>query len=184
MTMKIKLTQKQASFIEEALAGEFDKEEILNRFARSNCFERRPSHSLHGLCVMDLARALLIGYEVESQYEVGDVVRYWRTDYATAIGKITYIDYESKKVHFDNTTFVKSTHDITGYATPEEVAQEKEKRFWKSIGREVGEFRKGDVGVFRNGMITSRFYNFEDYRDDLVGFYPIESFVSFGGDEE
>lgn len=84
-------------------------------------------------------------------------------------------------------------------ATDEEIKAEKERRVWAGIGREVGEIisrdvvlTKGSLVPFTVGPILQQADGLIDvgtaddwYRDGkLKGFYPAESFVSFGGGEE
>lgn len=144
MTEKIKLTAEQAKAIEILLRTR-SKENILNLHASSIPWDGNNADYLNKLSQADLAKSLLIGYEVEMNYKVGDWVRYWRKDRLTRFGKLTYINYEKGLAQFDNCTITKKIEDITRHATPEEVEIEKERRWWKSHDREVWELKQGDI---------------------------------------
>lgn len=188
MTVKIKLTKKQSDFIENALSSGMDKEEILNAFAKRNAFEKHTNHSLHGLCVMDLARALLIGYEIESEFKAGDWVVFTYQDGKVAVGKITkfhpgdndhaYLDIPLNR---DDGLFVNCRLCNLSHATPEEIKDEKERRLWAEIDRPVGKFVIGDIGIAVDDTYTynPNFIEALYYSRELKGFYPEESFISF-----
>lgn len=178
MTEKVKITQEQADAI-KGHTENWSESSLVIRHNNRTIFEGY--ESLYKLDVDTLIRALYIGYEIEPRYEMDDFVRYWKTDCVTAIGMITHIDYEKGLVQFDNTTFTKKIHDITGYATPEEIKAEKERRVWKSIGREVGEIYEGDIGVANSGQrILSKSEIEAAYKhDSLIGLYPNGSIISF-----
>lgn len=180
MTEKVKITHEQADAINWILSAQ-SIDELIVAHARSNGGYVGRAKALKGMSAIKLTKALRVGYEIERKYKTGEWVRYWKNDCVTAIGKITYIDYEKGLVQFDNTTFTKGIHDVTGYATPEEIAKEKERRKWAEIGREVEEFKDSDIGIFRNGaalMDINAIKAAHEY-GDLVGFYPAESFISF-----
>lgn len=182
MTMKIKLTQEQADFIEKSLANGIDKEEMLNRFAKANCFEKQPRHSLHGLCVMDLARALLIGYEVEEKqrFVIGEWKRYRKNDCLSTVGQVSAVDTLEMWVRFEGDFKRIPFSNIERDATPEEIKAGKERQKWAEIGRGVGEFRESDTGFDYDGILVpgitalSQVYS----RGELQGFYPAESYVN------
>lgn len=102
----------------------------------------------HGNLVK-LAQAIEYGYEVEEDFKVGDWVVY---EYSNLIGKIiekpehnylTDILYGSIPQMF--------TRECLRIATTEEIEAEKkrradeEKKVWSDLGREVNEYRKGDI---------------------------------------
>lgn len=113
---------------------------------------------------------LLCGwYEVEESYSVGD----WAIHNNGAICEIT---------HFDSCGFARGNWtnqgDNTGSlecpvasfkrkATPEEIAQEKERRKWAEIGREVGEYKDGDIAF---NKVTEEFGTIDDEGFDGIFF--------------
>ena len=136
MTEKIKLTQEQADFIERGFEAGMEAEEMINRFASAGLFVKQPSHKLHGLCVADLAKALLIGYEIEPRLKVGD----WavRKKGRRIIKKPTDregIAFQIEEIGIGVLGSDGNNHAIGAlrHATPEEIAEEKERRKWAEI---------------------------------------------------
>lgn len=111
--------------------------------------------NLEGIDLDKLIRALYFGYEVEPEFKVGDWVV---TKVTNHIGKIT---------GFSNIT---NYYDIEGiqtdhirHATPSEIAEEKERRFWKKHGRDVWELREGDILISK----TVKYPEFVTYVNGL-----------------
>ena len=185
MMEKVKLTQEQADAVKTAVAKFTFEESMENHLAGWIS----PARScLNGINTEELARALLIGYEIEETYKVGDWVRYWRTDCSAIIGKIEVIAEKERLFKADNCPDERRISDITRHATPEEIKAEKERRVWAEIGREVGEFKPNDVVIFETGASHTLVigYDFEWYKENyknikMQGFYPSESFIKFGG---
>ena len=177
MTGKVKITQEQADAIERLKEGQ--REDFQKFFKDDKDSLVSWAVPLSDLTEDEYMSVLYDGYEIEPEYKTGEWVRYWKNDCVTAIGKITYIDYEKGLVQFDNTTFTKEIHDVTGYATPEEIKTEKERRLWKSIGREVGEFKETDSGFDYDGILVPGIIALTQVysRGDLQGFYPAESYI-------
>lgn len=179
MTGKIKLTQEQADAIQEWLLQKYgNKAELLNAHAQvvgkqGGWPEGNPYESFNGLDQSDMARALLIGYEVKENYKVGDWVVYE--------GEVM----EIVAVEFAEILNKNNAEREIPHATPKEIKAEKERRVWKSIGRKVGEFKRGDVGVLHNGLSVRKLDNLTNLYEggSLQGFYPEESFVLFGGEK-
>ena len=138
MSEKIKVTQKQADAIEE-----------YKRCQRSNHYQESVNKQRYNLylakCLLDLTSsefmdALYIGYEVEPVFEVGDWVK---SLVGKGTGKIKDID---KYDYYTDFAFVSSKRDLTiRHATPEEIAEEQERRWWNKHGRELREVKKGDL---------------------------------------
>lgn len=194
MTEKLKVPQSVADAIEK-----YKTEQVrLFNLAKQDG-QRFPSwgQALEGLEVDDFVSALYNGYEVEEEYKVGDWAKFhhhgdtWiakikAIKQGTQTGKDMYLpDAEIHKLA------VNRYYHYVETPSPEEIKAEQERRTWAKIGREVQEFRIGDMGVL-NKYVVRRSENEDDltrlqsdYADgELKGFYPAESFISFGGGEE
>lgn len=179
MIGKVKLTQEQADALKDYLADcKGDISEAIDEHSNVYC---DPDNgwfgdytALNKITPSDMARALLIGYEVEKTFKVGDWVFNKSSD---AVIEIIAVEYAN---------ILNGENCNVRHATPEEIKAEQERRAWKSIGREVGEFRDGDIGVDCIGFIRRKVMSInEKYKaGDLDGFYPAESFIKFGGADE
>ncbi|MGJ9460085.1 hypothetical protein [Oceanobacillus sp. CF4.6] len=150
MSVKTKVTAEQKKAIEWALKYspmyKDNPNELLQRHGFSKYDEpgfESPLKSLNELNTLSLAKALTIGYEVEPEFKVGD----WITHKLTGdIGKVTKTD----PLRVDN-----GMGGYSGgyrYSTPEEIEQEKERRWWDKLGRKVNEFKMTDVIRVENGI--------------------------------
>ncbi|WP_419962075.1 hypothetical protein [Psychrobacillus sp. BM2] len=183
MTEKVKVTQEQADKLKDVLADpEFTHQELLND---QHSEPWATSHKcLNELDVWTLARTI---YEVEPQFKVGDWIVI--TDGNSSIGEIHRISKigDRSVLLFDHSYSCSWRVSQIRHATSEEIKAGKERRLWNSIGREVGEFRDGDYGehISKKSSSESREY-LEDWykRGKLKGFYPVESFISFEGEDE
>src|SRR5699024_3599598 len=114
---------------------------------------------LNNLTLDELIRAFYIGYEVEPIFEVGD----WVKDTSTnAVIKI------NDRQHRNN--LIDSRHTTIRHATPEEIAEEKQRRWWAKHGREVWELRRNDLVCDKDGFS----YTINLIKKDYV------EFVEFG----
>lgn len=143
---------------------------------------------LNDLSTAQVSRALLLGYDVVDVIQVGDFVRSKQSKNIYKVNSIDSNSYAYLKgiLCQPGKTFTGALrlHELE-FVEPHEVKFEKEKQMWAKIGREVGEFRKGDHGMHNgehsvNTMITNidalkSYY----YDGKLKGFYPVESFVDF-----
>ncbi|PID16840.1 hypothetical protein CSV63_02835 [Sporosarcina sp. P34] len=190
MIGKIKLTPEQADAIQKWLCERNgDKAALLDVHAtamkkQGGWRNGNPYRAFNGLDQADMARALLIGYEVEETFEVGDWVACeyedgaWIAQIERIEGKKVFAQWENGQLDWNY------VHHIR-HATSEEIKAEKEYRAWKSIGREVGGFREGDIGIFKNEYVDHVDALGVFYKDGvLTGFYPTESFIEFGGADE
>lgn len=186
MTGKIKLTQEQADAIEGVLKH-CSKERLLNdhsamKEARGG-WSTRKSAVLNDLSVADMARSLYIGYEIEPKYKAGDWVVFESKVNGPFICVIEKVYELSVDTDYLGSNGYKQNFgkELVRHATPEEIHTEKERRWWAEIGREVGEFKDGDVGIVRNGGRSGNPNALKNAYEhgDLVGFYPVESFISF-----
>lgn len=183
MTEKVKLTREQAEALELYKANTGKDLGWVQYFVEyRHCFnyEYLP---LKGFTFDEFARVLYLpdSYEVEEEYKVGD----WVVN--TANSRIAKVEKDAPdRVWVDDEKARYFMKSALRHATPEEIKAEKERRVWKKIGREVGEFRDGDIAFTNKGSIwQSAQFNKESYKHgELKGFYPAESFISFGGGEE
>jgi hypothetical protein len=175
---KVKLTPSQAEVLEKAF-------EIVNQ-----------DKSLWPL----LTSILKNGYEIE-EFKVGD----WVVFKSGLISKITKTDISHKKeqlIQVDNIEpgedaddeYIPVSH-VVRKATPEEIADEKERRKWAAIGREVGEYHAGDfvrhkrygidmVGfVDANGIYLKALKNYYD-KDQIELICPVEQRFDLKEDDE
>lgn len=136
---KVKLTREQANAIEYALQevdeykGNLDR--LLRHASMNNVNFRNELHLLDTIDIVTLAKALYIGYEVEPEFKVGD----WVVNISN--GYIKLIENE-REANFLNNDYIKR-HELR-HATSEEIAEEKERRWWAKHGREVWELKVGD----------------------------------------
>lgn len=126
---KVILTKEQADAIEGLKKGngyKFMKTRvILNYYNDSPILD---------LTIEDLSKAFLNGYEVEPEYKKGD----WVFDFDKK--EVFQLNKEQER----NLIYWGSGKPVR-HATPSEVAEEKERRFWKKHGRGVREVRSGDI---------------------------------------
>ena len=133
MTEKITITQEQANEIRD-----------INDIAYAidvHSFNKRPDKAIAGLSTADLARALLIGYEVEdSKMKSGHWAKCETKDGRVFIGKIRNVDSDEKAWSHWNGEKHYGFIDIKDLekCTPEEITAEQERQKWAGI-------EKGDV---------------------------------------
>lgn len=136
MNEKVKLTKEQANAIE---------------YFRKTFIEN-PKTSMSN---ETLIAALNHGYEVEPEFKVGDWVIY--DDQIVRIKDV----FTNNTVH---TPYLKNfivegidkwfdLERVERHATPEEIAAEKERRWWSKHGREVWELKVGDVLLNRDNEL-------------------------------
>ena len=136
---KVKLTQEQVTALEKAI-NDYGIDTTMNDHSPHNWGGFLSP--LNELKIHQMARALYIGYEVEEMFEVGDWVVYdngVRCGYKTNQIK----DVDEQKAYFDEGRTMHLTR--LRHATPEEVAKEKQRRWWARHGRDVYEFKSGDL---------------------------------------
>ena len=163
---KVKVTREQAEAIEWALKYSnvyADKpNELLQRhgYAKYNDdgFSQKLT-PLNDLETIDLAKVLLGNYEVEPEFKIND----WITHKVDGtVGKVTKTE-----------PCLRTDKGMGGYldgfrlSTPEEIKQEKERRWWKKHGRGVWELRKGDVLRSKSTHLT---YEIVDITDNGITF--------------
>lgn len=193
MTEKVKLTREQAEAVDNWLSAATAMDGISALLDAHADMERWVGvfAPMNDLSQADMARALLIGYEIEKEYKIGDWV-VWETEHERRVLQIDRISKltTGEKVFGDEGFWLEC---IKRHATPEEIKAEQERRVWKKIGREVGEFQFQDIVTFldnENYIVTdytntsagvvSKKRAYEAYKSgSLNGFFPRESFISF-----
>lgn len=125
---KVKVTRGQAEAIEEF---------------------QKTVHEL-GISLDELKVIFESGYEVKPEFKVGDWV------YDMQCNKVACVDrrgVDDIRVWVDDEDFNFFAIVNIRHATPEEIQQEKERRFWKKHGRDVWELKRGDIVRLSNGWI-------------------------------
>src|SRR5690625_561672 len=153
---KVKVTQKQAAAIEvhKKHIGT-DLPEIIN--TQISGWQFQENKCLDELTLDEFIRALYIGYEVELGFNIGD----WVVLEDGFIGEIEFINELEGWANIGDTKRTKERGvclaktydliDIVRHATPSEIAEEKERRWWKKHGRDVWELKKGDLLFCNHG---------------------------------
>lgn len=111
--------------------------------------------NFYGMSLNKFILALKEGYEVEPEFECGDwVVFFSRTleDYVTR--KVIVIYTETGFVTVDREHFSIALERLR-HATESEIQEEKERRFWGRLGRNINEFYEGDVVETNSGFIST-----------------------------
>ena len=149
---KVKLTKKQADALCLAV-GEYEKDDVLNDHIAFYPDFKNWANELESLNELEphvLARALYIGYEVEPEPKTGD----WVVTPSGTVGRLLAIPFSkphSKKFKFyvDSLGYRKPERLIPlselERATPEEIAEEKERRWWAKHGRKPWELKIFDI---------------------------------------
>lgn len=142
---KVKLTRGQAEAIKLYLEhNDEDVEMFLWAHARSNW--TGPFYEpLNGLSQGDLARALLIGYEIGPEIKIGDLVDIGLFG-TCKIAEVTGVKGDAIAINGSDEYHKFKIHKIL---TDEEKQEEKQRRWWKSHGREPWELKEKDLLIKR-----------------------------------
>ena len=146
---KVKLTRKQADALEKAIS-DYGIDTTMHDHSPNNWGGLLAP--LNELKPHQMARALYIGYEVEETFEVGNWVVYdngVERGYGYKTNQIK--DVDEQKAYFDEGRRMHLTS--LRHATPEEITKEKQRRWWVRHGRDVYEFKEGDL--IKRGDLTS-----------------------------
>ncbi len=156
MTEKVKVTQEQFDWLER-----YKSDEEINYAIDIHPHKKRPDSPIADWMPSEIAQALYNGYEVkQTPLKIGDWAKVEFRNGGKAIGVIDTTSFDD--VIFNYLDIDMSIHRIrknramVTVPTPEEIKQEKERRLWKSIGREVGEFWDGDIALDRYGKVLHR----------------------------
>jgi len=135
---KVKLTQEQVSAINNCRNIVGDEMLIEMQVNRRNSPWRNKWNAINELDLLTLVDALRIGYEVEPEFKVGD----WVIDEFS--GSMTIIENAGYANDLNN------CRNNIRKATKEEIAKEKQRRWWAKHGRYVGEYKENDVVTSRH----------------------------------
>ena len=185
MTEKVKVTAEQAEAFDR-ITKKYSIERIIRDWIKSEYDKFLPHNEcLRELSLEEFMRILYIGYEVEKEYAVGEWVVFRNISGQTVTAKVIAVQYGNERIQFDSISGWQPIAYVVRHATPEEIKAEKERRVWAGIGRKVGQFMYGDVGVSHSESIWTELSSLKTLRDsdDLKGFYPAESFISFEEDD-
>jgi len=141
---RVKLTSAQAEVFEKAI-NSLGVQSLVYEAAvneRGFCGDLMVLNELEP---QDIVNAVKYGYEIEDPFKVGDWVKYQTFGGVYVYGKIEKInEFGSAEAQWSDGR----GGGIPLYGlmrmTDEEIAAEKERRKWATIGREVGEYHAGD----------------------------------------
>src|SRR5699024_4875730 len=114
-----------------------------------------------------LIKALYIGYEVEETFKVGD----WVVDVYEGITRIDSKEKEGLWIGEGTLTWVNydgECYERLRHATPEEIAKEKQRRWWAKHGRDVWELSLYDSVITKEGHPFTISYIYRDYSGGTV----------------
>lgn len=136
---KVKITKEQAEAIERGIKI-YGKDRVMNDHEPDGVWVGNLV-KLNGLTKSEIAKSLYIGYEIEPEFnvEVGD----WIKD--TSTGALVEIINQQHRNNIMDERYTTKRH-----ATPEEIEQEKERRFWANHGRKPWELKMGDTLINKN----------------------------------
>lgn len=136
---KIQLTQEQSEVV-ELRRNRKDKSSAIKHHIR-NGWAGQKYRFLNDFTVDEFCRLLYVpgSYEVIPQYNENDWV--YRNG---EIDSIRWANYEKNLAYLDSIGMI-GIDSIERHATPEEIQKEKKRRFWERLGREVDEYRTGDI---------------------------------------
>lgn len=163
MSEKVKVTKEQAEAIERALKF-YGEDQLVDKHCllqKNKDFWVGSFEGMNDLEMWKLARSIYIGYEVEPEFLIGD----------TVINKETGIIEE---VDGYMTTILEKHSENYRHATPEEIAAEKERRWWRKHGRDVLEFKTNDIVSYDcnawGGIYTvySDIYSWDSFKNRLI----------------
>lgn len=134
---KIKITSKQEKFLNKLSDEGRSNDDILKMHASKNLWE----NDLDQLSMIELATALINGYDIRDYKEDDYVVFESHGD--VKVGCITHV---KNRITVRSNGYVELVHhsDIKRLATEEEA-------LWAKLGREVNEWRSGDVIILTGG---------------------------------
>lgn len=158
---KVKLTQGQAEAIEKLKSKNkgnvfYAIEEHAFTFADDDDYWLHEFKPLNDMGIADVAEVLVNGYEVEETFKVGDWVMHEPSKW---LGEVTRIYEDELEVTRLGDGYIWNKKYVR-HATPEEIAEEKQRRWWAKHGRNVYEFKEGDL--IKRGDTTSEVEKVEE----------------------
>src|SRR5690625_487713 len=171
---KVKITPEQANAIKKWI-----NKELLIIAKASGLLEHGVDEPIAELTMKQLVKAIYIGYEVEPEFKVGDWV-FWETK---SNGPIPKTAFKIEKIIKDGVCPDEWPSPYAGgepipieelrHATPSEIAEEKERRWWAKHGRNLWELRKGDL------LIDKHFGKIAEVREVEDKHYLIGAITSY-----
>lgn len=134
---KVKITKKQ----EEAM--DLTPFDLIHDLYHGHYYYKG-THEEQEQDVLKVLKAYINGYEVEPEFKVGDWI------YNTKAKRVAQIDHRfgnGDELWVDDEEFNFYHLNDSRHATPEEIKQEKERRFFNEHGRKPWELKVGDVLV-------------------------------------
>src|SRR5699024_8454985 len=150
---KVKLTREQAEMIKNHKEAD-NLEMLLRKHRMLGCLTY-----IDELTTQQVVDAYFDGYKVDPDFEVGDWVVYdngVERGYGYKTNQIK--DVDEQKAYFDEGRRMHLTS--LRHATPEEITKEKQRRWWVRHGRDVYEFKEGDL--IKRGDLTSEVEEVEE----------------------
>ena len=149
---KVKLTRPQAAAIERIKSNS-----VQFNIEKHESKSWRDLSGLNDLSTEELALALFIGYEIKEEFKVGD----WVIHDNKTIGKVKKIvndvitiDVELGYLRDDGEiAYVNTLARYFRHATPEEIEEEKERRWWTKHSRKPWELKVGDVLIYEDSLL-------------------------------
>jgi hypothetical protein len=163
MSEKVKITQEQADAIER-----WENGTQLLKAAVVGLLKHGEDEPIKEMTTETLAKAIYIGYEVEPEYKKGQWAALDNYAVRPIIAKILGIDVEGDgRLRLDWSDHCYWDKERIRHATPSEIAEEKERRFWAKHGRDVWELKEDDVvkgkgyitNLWRLGFVKRRYSN-------------------------
>lgn len=144
MSEKVKLPREIVEIMNEAFSG---CDDVAHGMVR--CLTYVPFYDyvkLYG--IVKVAQAVELGYEVENpQFKVDDTLIHPIEGMITVykvIGSMVYY-HTDKKTDWFNMLNTWVTEGIIRHATNEEIATEKQRRWWNNLNRTANEYKLGDI---------------------------------------
>lgn len=125
MTEKVKVIQNQFDWLEK-----YKSDEEINYAIDIQLHKKRPDSPIADWGPSKVARALLIGYEIEPEYKVGDYVIY-----GDKIYRVYQLASDTKVnvINRNGSTITNLQIRDIRHATPEEIEEEQEREKWAGI---------------------------------------------------
>lgn len=133
---KVKLYKEQAEELE------LQKKELpIHGIVTRRMLSSRNNKTFESIDLDTLIRALYIGYKVEETFKVGDWVVHSN---GNIIRQIEKVERDRVNVTDGEDGYIWGISYIR-HATPSEIAEEKQRRWWAKHGREVWELKENDL---------------------------------------